>query len=1014
MQIAKHFRRFRGHTSHARRTIRRAEYAACEPLETRTHFSVTANITVVGSAPSSSYSVPAGIPFAVNTTGMTMTDTAAITNNYKWNFGDTTAGSEFNILPGFNAAHIYNTAGSYKLNLTVTASDGSQSSASVGVTVTAAPYTKTYYVDNNPALDNVSNTGLDPAHPLSSFSVAMSDLGSQSNVKVLFRQGETFTSTATGGINGNNVVIGSYWSTDSSSFVARNTRPVIQAVSGYSGGNMLSGWFNDGMIVRDITFDSTGLTSYPSGVFIRGNHAAVIDCQFLHIQDCVKGADPETQNEGSGIIVQDNIVPKVGGSVILEGAGVWLEGWDWSVLGNYYAGSTGENTIRCDVLFSSTNTWQSNRRFLIFGNDINNTQKEGVQFRGYCSDIYFANNTLRNYQLRMGDSLASSTADASTCTRIVVDSNHFLGTYIDVENPVSHVMIRNNVLERLATQANNNGFGALLNIYAWTNNPDSDIEVVNNTGNNTLPDTSSTGPFLECQQSNQISGMVLDNNLYTTASTRTDRSITVAGASSQSLAGIFSEIKTNVWPAYNAADVAEVNGTAYTLSGWNALNPAGSSAGTDQTINVSLDENSFWPGTGVDVTSRSGLAFYNYNGVARYTTPNSISAGALDRNSPGLLFANYDIGSQAPAAGSTAQVNKGGDYNILGGGAGVSGTADQFRYVAKSQPGDFDYKVQITALTDENNGVEAGLMARTDFTAGSANVFMSARPLDGSFLGSQLSWRSSAGGSTSSTGSGSEFAPVTWLRLKRVGNVFTGYSSVDGSTWTQIGQTTVALGTNINFGMAVCANTGSVSNNTALSAAQFRNLAAVAGSTYTGVDIGSGTTAGYSRPVINNGDHEIGSSSSGIGGTADSFRFTYRQVTGDFDTYGMIESFSGGGTTPLAGLMARASLAAGDQNVFSYGTESSSITGNTFGMSYRSASGGSTTTSTSGTATYPEAWVRLTRVGNVFTAYSSPDGVHWVTTGTVTIVMPSVLYVGMAVTSGDNTQLSDAFFRYLT
>jgi len=37
--------------------------------------------------------------------------------------------------------------------------------------------------------------------------------------------------------------------------------------------------------------------------------------------------------------------------------------------------------------------------------------------------------------------------------------------------------------------------------------------------------------------------------------------------------------------------------------------------------------------------------------------------------------------------------------------------------------------------------------------------------------------------------------------------------------------------------------------------------------------------------------------------------------------------------------------------------------------------------SSAGSITYPNAYVRLTRQGNVFTGYSSPDGVNWTATG---------------------------------
>ena len=44
------------------------------------------------------------------------------------------------------------------------------------------------------------------------------------------------------------------------------------------------------------------------------------------------------------------------------------------------------------------------------------------------------------------------------------------------------------------------------------------------------------------------------------------------------------------------------------------------------------------------------------------------------------------------------------------------------------------------------------------------------------------------------------------MRLTRVGNVFTGYYSTNGTTWTQLSQVTVALPTTIDLGLAVASN----------------------------------------------------------------------------------------------------------------------------------------------------------------------------------------------------------------
>lgn len=48
--------------------------------------------------------------------------------------------------------------------------------------------------------------------------------------------------------------------------------------------------------------------------------------------------------------------------------------------------------------------------------------------------------------------------------------------------------------------------------------------------------------------------------------------------------------------------------------------------------------------------------------------------------------------------------------------------------------------------------------------------------------------------------------------------------------------------------------------------------------------------------------------------------------------------------------------------------------------------------------TYPPRWLRITRAGNVFTAYLSTDGANWTQVHTPqTVVMPANVWIGLAV-----------------
>jgi len=76
------------------------------------------------------------------------------------------------------------------------------------------------------------------------------------------------------------------------------------------------------------------------------------------------------------------------------------------------------------------------------------------------------------------------------------------------------------------------------------------------------------------------------------------------------------------------------------------------------------------------------------------------------------------------------------------------------------------------------------------------------------------------------------------------------------------------------------------------------------------------------------------------------------------------------------------------------------------------ANGATVSTTTSGIA--PPRWVRLDRSGSTLTAYQSSDGASWTQVGTATISLPQSLFVGLAVTSHNNTTLTTAPFDHVS
>lgn len=205
------------------------------------------------------------------------------------------------------------------------------------------------------------------------------------------------------------------------------------------------------------------------------------------------------------------------------------------------------------------------------------------------------------------------------------------------------------------------------------------------------------------------------------------------------------------------------------------------------------------------VRAENSGQFSGYSNLAQATPPQAAP-----------ILTSLDINASQP--GSTTVINNGTDYDLVAGGPAIYGSSDGFRYLYKQQTGDFDVKVRLNSLSADGQIAQAGLMARQSLDPSSANVFISASP----DAGYRFKYRSIFGGQTGNATTGTVAYPNVWVRLKRAGSMFTGYTSTDGITWTLIGWTTVSMSDPIYLGMAAAANATS-----GTTTAQFRGFSAV-------------------------------------------------------------------------------------------------------------------------------------------------------------------------------------------
>lgn len=167
---------------------------------------------------------------------------------------------------------------------------------------------------------------------------------------------------------------------------------------------------------------------------------------------------------------------------------------------------------------------------------------------------------------------------------------------------------------------------------------------------------------------------------------------------------------------------------------------------------------------------------------------------------------------------------------------------------------------------------------------------------------------------------------------------------------------------------------------------------------WTSQDIGAVGVPGSSSYSI--GNWTVAGSGVDIWNTSDEFRFVHQTASGDCEVIARVTGVQNTDPWSKAGVMIRESLAANSKHAYMCLTS-----GNGLNFHYRTSTGGTTANTSGGAGTAPY-WVRVTRVGSTFTGYRSTDGLTWTTVGSATITMTTSVYIGLAVTSHNDTVLN--------
>jgi beta-glucanase (GH16 family) len=172
-------------------------------------------------------------------------------------------------------------------------------------------------------------------------------------------------------------------------------------------------------------------------------------------------------------------------------------------------------------------------------------------------------------------------------------------------------------------------------------------------------------------------------------------------------------------------------------------------------------------------------------------------------------WGNADIGGPIEAGHSSSAD---GVWTVSGSGAGVVGSIDQFQFAYSALGGDGEISGHIVSQSGKGAQANAGVMIRDGRGSGApyAAMFLSA---DGKI---HFGTRGNEGAvSSDKIARGS----AHWLKVGRSGDIFTGYVSADGKSWTTAGQAKLGMGKTTLAGLV-----STTRNNSGLNLAQFNQV----------------------------------------------------------------------------------------------------------------------------------------------------------------------------------------------
>ena len=417
--------------------------------------------------------------------------------------------------------------------------------------------------------------------------------------------------------------------------------------------------------------------------------------------------------------------------------------------------------------------------------------------------------------------------------------------------------------------------------------------------------------------------------------------------------------------------------------------------------------------SGSTTTDRTGNASFTYSSIVQgedVITAAVTSVGTFQSAPARVLWTSdttagwtgTDIANATPPGDQSLDAT-GGLWTIHGGGAGITGTTDQFHYLSKTLPGNGGIGAHLTPTGAP--GATTGVMLRTTTDPGSIYYAAIVAP-DG---GITIQDRTAAGGPTTTVATQAAGTVPAFLWVGSSNGVLTAYTSSDGYQWYPVTGSNVTLNVGQTFlaGIAVTSRDGTqistaIADDVAVSPVGPAPPPPVpCPAPWTCADIGNPTPTGNQSFDPTSGVWTVNAGGADITGTADQFRYLWQPRTGDGTVTAQVATQANTSSSAKTGVMIRATADPGSPYYGVFVTPGTGIK-----VQRRSTQGASTMKLANPTGTAP-VYLRVTRVGNSFIAYTSADGLSWtpIPGSNTTLSLPAATLQGVAVTSHNSGKL---------